>query len=544
MLTTMMQVPLSLNTLLERAGKFFGDTAVVTRMPDKSYQRSTYTQIYKRARQLAQALRHQAGILPGQAVATLCWNHHWHLECYFGIPAAGAVLHTLNLRLSPEDLAYIIEDADDRVLIVDDILLPIWEKVRPLLKKAPPRIIVVPYSGANLPAEAESFESFIAADASNYSYPELDENSPSGMCYTSGTTGHPKGVVYSHRSMVLHAIMACMPDLFNISCRDRILIVTPMFHANAWAIPFSTMMVGGALMLPGPHLGGEDLLDMMEVEQTTLALGVPTIWMMVLQALEQPTRKRSLYPGMRMLVGGAAVPVSLVQRYASFNMQVLQGWGMTELSPLGSFTLFKPSHDKLSDHDRHELVTMQGVPTPLVEVRLFSEDGREMPWDGTSIGEIQVRGPYVTGSYHGVPNDDSKFTADGWLRTGDMATMSSEGYLRIVDRSKDLIKSGGEWISSVDLENLVMGHPEIAEAAVVAIPHAKWDERPLVVAVRRPGGTVDAAGLRTFLQPKLARFQLPDDYEFVDVLPKTSTGKFLKSKLREMFKDRPSKTAS
>ena len=542
MQSTMMQVPLSLNTLLDRAGRYFGHKQVLSRMPDKSLQPRSYADVYRRTRQLAQALRDQAGILPGQAVATLCWNHAWHLECYFGIPAAGAVLHTLNLRLSPEDLAFIMEDADDRVLIVDDVLLPIWEKVKPLLKGAAPRVIVVPYSGAALPDGLEDYESFIDVEASGYRYPVLDENAPAGMCYTSGTTGHPKGVVYSHRSMVLHALAACIPDLFSISCRERILVVTPMFHANAWAIPFSALMVGATLILPGPHLGGEDLLDLMELGQANLCVGVPTIWMMVLQSLENPTRQRQLVPGMRMLVGGAAVPLSMVERFDRLGMSICQGWGMTETSPLGCFTLIQPEHEAMPAAQRHDLVVMQGVPVPMVDLRIADDEGREQPWDGSAVGEVQVRGNWITGSYHGVPNDPGKFTADGWLRTGDMAVVNPQGYMRIVDRSKDLIKSGGEWISSVDLENMVMGHPGIAEAAVVSIKHPKWDERPLVVAVRKPGAEVDSESLREFLRPKLARFQLPDDFEWVDALPKTSTGKFLKTKLRDMFRDRASQT--
>jgi len=545
MQSTMMDVPLSLNALLERAGRHFRDAEVHSRLPDKRVVTRRYGEVHRRARQLAQALRERAGVQPGDAVATLCWNHAWHLECYFGIPAAGAVLHTLNLRLSPEDLAYILEDAGDRVLIVDDVLLPVWDKVRPLLKQ-PPRVVVVPFGGPppaqGLPAGLEGYEAFIDTDASAYQYPELPETAAAGMCYTSGTTGHPKGVVYSHRSMVLHAVTGCMPDLFGLSSRERVLVVTPMFHANAWAIPFSALMVGATLVLPGPHLGGEDVLDLLESSQATMSLGVPTVWMMVLQALEQPTRPRRFSPGLRMLVGGAAVPVSLVERFARQGMTVLQGWGMTETSPLGAFTLFTPRHDALPEAARHQRVAMQGVAVPLVDLRIADEDGRAQPWDGVAVGEVQVRGNWITGRYHGVADDAGRFTADGWLRTGDMATLDPDGCMRIVDRSKDLIKSGGEWISSVDLENLAMGHPGVAEAAVVAIAHPKWGERPLVVAVRRPGATVGDAELRAHLAPRLARFQVPDDYEWVDALPKTSTGKFLKTRLRELYRDRVSQT--
>ena len=541
MKSTMMPVQLSTNQILERAGTYFADRGVLGRLPDKSTYRRSYGEIRRRARQLAQALRDKAGIGRGEAVATMSWNHAWHLECYFGIPAAGAVLHTLNLRLSPEDIAYIMDDAGDRVLIVDDVLLPIWERVSPLLKQQP-RVIVVPFGGAAWPAGLQSYEDFIEGDASDYRYPEQDENEAVGMCYTSGTTGRPKGVVYSHRSMVLHAITGCIPDLFALSVRDEVMMVTPMFHANAWAVPFSAMMVGAGQILPGPHLGGEDLLDLMEEGQATMALGVPTIWMMIWQSLSNPTRERKLVKGMRMLIGGAAVPTAMIANFARHDMRIVQGWGMTETSPLGSVPVIRTEHLALPPEAQHAVRAMQGMATPLVEMRIVDEAEGVQPWDGQSAGEVQVRGPWVTGAYHATPNDPGKFSADGWLRTGDIGTIDPQGYMRLVDRSKDMIKSGGEWISSVELENLAMGHPAVAEAAVVAIAHPKWGERPLVVAVRRPGAEVDGAALREFLRPKLARFQLPDDFEWVEAIPKTATGKFLKTRLREMYRDRVSQS--
>lgn len=541
MKTTMMPIALSTNTLLERAGRYFGHVEVVGRLPDKSIYTRTYAEVYRRARQLAKALREKAGIGRAEAVATMSWNHTWHLECYFGIPAAGAVLHTLNLRLSPEDIAYIMDDAGDKVLIIDDVLLPVWERVRPLLRSQP-RVIVVPYSGTPVPAGMDDYEAFIDVDASDYAYPEQDENDPVGMCYTSGTTGKPKGVVYSHRSMVLHAVTGCMPDLLNLSARDRLLIVTPMFHANAWATPFSAMMVGAGQILPGPHMGGEDLLLLMEEGKATLALGVPTIWMMIYQVLEHGGRKWNLPHGMRMLVAGSAVPLSMIANFEKHNLKILHGWGMTETSPLGSFAFLQPQHEALPEAEQQAVRAMQGVAVPFVQMRIVDEAGTELPWDGVAAGEVQVRGPWVTGSYHATPTDPDKFTGDGWLRTGDMGTVNPEGYMRLVDRSKDMVKSGGEWISSVDLENMVMGHPAIAEASVIAIRHPKWDERPLVVAVKRPGAEIDAQTLRNYLEPRLARFQVPDDYEWVDTIPKTATGKFLKARLREMFKDRVSVT--
>jgi fatty-acyl-CoA synthase len=545
MQSTMMPVQLSTNWILDRAGTYFGEQTILGRRPDKSTYRCSYADIRRRARQLAQALRDKAGVTRGDPVATLCWNHSWHLESYFGIPAAGAVLHTLNLRLSPDDIAYIMDSAGDRVLIVDDVLLPVWERVKPLLRKPPSHVIVVPFDGGAAAAAADGtqgYEEFIAGDASAYEYPAQDENEAVGMCYTSGTTGRPKGVVYSHRSMVLHAITGCMPDLFALSARDQVMMVTPMFHANAWAVPFSAAMVGAGQILPGPHLGAEDLLDLMEEGQATMALGVPTIWMMIFQALSAPTRERRLVKGMRMLIGGAAVPQSMVANFERLDMHILQGWGMTETSPLASVPILKPAQAALPTHERQAIRAMQGMAVPLVEMRIVDDIEGVRPWDGQSSGEVQVRGPWITGSYHDTPNDPGKFTDDGWLRTGDIGTIDAQGYMRLVDRSKDMIKSGGEWISSVELENLAMGHPAVAEASVVAIPHPKWGERPLVVVVKRPGAEVDAAALREFMRPKLARYQVPDDFEWVDAIPKTSTGKFLKTKMREMYRDRLSVT--
>lgn len=542
MKSTMMQVQLSTNQILERAGKYFPGNTVSYRRPDKQIHQRTYGEVYKRARQLAQALR-RAGINTGDAVATISWNHPWHLECYFGIPAAGAVLHTINLRLSPEEVAFIMRDAGDKLLIIDDTLLPVWEKAKPYLEN-PPRVVVVPFSGTPLPAGYESFDDFIAEDASAYEYPEQDENEAVGMCYTSGTTGKPKGVVYSHRSMTLHAITGCIPDLFNISARDRILLVTPMFHANAWAIPFSAFIAGADLVLPGPNMGGDDLLDLLERYKTTIAVGVPTIWAMLFQAMETAarTRKLDLAPHIHMLIGGAAVSAALVANFAKYGMDVVQGWGMTETSPIGSFAMIKPRYETLPDEEKYKLRAAQGMAAPCVQMRITGPDGADLPWDGVTHGELQVRGPWISGAYHNTPNDPSKFTADGWLRTGDISTIDAEGCMRIVDRAKDLIKTGGEWISSIDIENLVLKHKAVLECAVIGITHPKWDERPLVVVVLRPGAALEASELRAFLAPHLARYQIPDDYEFVETIPRTSTGKFLKTTLREMFKDRASVT--
>lgn len=536
--STMMQVPLSVNHLLERSRQLYGKREIVSRLPDKSIIRTNYDALYDRARRLAAALV-AAGVKPGEPVGTLMWNSAWHLEAYFGIPAAGAVLHTLNLRLSPTDIAYIIQDAGDRFVLVDDVLLPLLEQVLAHVKVE--RIIVVPTSGRPVPPNYENYEAFIARDAADYRYPQLDETAPCGMCYTSGTTGRPKGVVHSHRAVVLHALSVSLPDCLNLSCHDQVFVVTPMFHVNAWGVPFAAAMIGCSLSFPGQHMGAEDLLEIMEQEQVTLALGVPTIWMAILQALDKEPDRWRLKRGMRMMVGGAAAAPSLIAGLERHGLSIKHGWGMTELTPVGTLSWLKPEHMHLPAEQQYEIRARQGLPIPLIELRIMGEDGPQ-PWDGKSIGELQVRGPIVTRGYHNLPPDPEKLTDDGWFRTGDVATIDAEGYMRIADRTKDLIKSGGEWISSVELENAIMGHPAVAEAAVIAVKHPKWDERPLAVVVKRPGAEVTAEELRAFIAPRFAKWQLPDDFAFVDAIPRTSTGKFLKTELRERFKDWVSRT--
>ncbi len=539
--STMMDVPLSLNSLLERAGHLFPSNEIVSRRPDKTLVRHTYGEWYRRTRALAAALT-ALGIGKGDRVATLCWNHHAHLECYFGIPAAGAVMHTLNIRLSPDEIGWIAADAGDKVLIVDDVLLPVYRQFAHLHQFS--HVIVYAFSGQRVEPAFHDYDALIgAADGENFVYAAHAETDPVAMCYTSGTTGRPKGVAYSHRSTVLHTLVASLADFWGLKGSDVLLPVTPMFHANCWGVPYGAVMMGAKLVFPGPHLHPEDLLDLMTAEPPTLSLGVPTIWMGLIQTydaaqqVDHPRFGRWKLPrGMRSLVGGAAVPESLIRAFDRHGIWLLQGWGMTETSPLATVSYPKAELRNVSMDERYRRAAMAGVPVPLVDLRLRGDDGQDAPWNGQAVGEIQVRGPFITGSYYGVPVSDDKFTADGWLRTGDVAAMDELGFVRITDRTKDLIKSGGEWISSVDLENALMAHPAVAEAAVIAIPDEKWSERPLACVVLKSDQQAQPQELSAhLLRQQFAKWQLPERYEFIAALPRTATGKFWKLKLRQMF---------
>jgi len=536
--STMMKVDLSINHFLDRAGTLFPTNEIVSRLPDKTLVKHTYAQFYERTRSLAQGLK-DLGLKKGDRVATLCWNHHAHLECYFGIPAAGGVMHTLNLRLSPDEIAWIANDAQDRFLIIDDILLPLYRQIEHKYKFE--KVIVFPFSGAQVPAEFVDYESWLAStDSSHFDYAPHSEDDPVSMCYTSGTTGRPKGVVYSHRSTVLHTLVASLGDFWSLRGTDVVLPVTPMFHANSWGIPYGAVMMGVKMVFPGPHLHPDDLLDLMQLEPPSLSLGVPTIWMGLIQAYEaaltqQPGRWK-LPAGMRSLVGGAAVPEALIRAFDKHGIWILQGWGMTETSPVCTISYPKAELRDAPMDERYRRAAMAGIPVPLVDLRIRNDEGQDQAWDGQHVGELQVRGPFITGSYHHVPVSEDKFTGDGWLRTGDVASVDTMGFVRITDRTKDLIKSGGEWISSVDLENALMAHPGIAEAAVIAIPDEKWSERPLACVVAKPGQTPQAEELAAhLLKMGFAKWQVPDRYEWIASVPRTSTGKFYKLKLREMF---------
>ena len=531
---TMMDFPLTLPHLLERARSIFGQVELVSQMPDYSMHRYKYTDFYRRTLRLAEALQ-SLGLHKGEPVGTLMWNHHRHLESYFAIPNAGGVLHTLNVRLHPQELSYIMDHAGDRFLIVDDVLLPLLEKLETNIP--PQRTIVCRLTDGEVPPDCIDFEELLASASGRFSYPNIEETDPLGMCYTSGTTGRPKGVVYSHRSQMIHTLGECLPDSLDLSQRDTVLAVVPMFHANAWGLPFSCTMVGCKQVFPGPHLDPESLLNLFEKEQVTFAAGVPTIWFGILQLLQSNPGRWQLPGGMRTAVGGSAVPESVLRAFDAQGIRILHAWGMTEISPLGTVSFVKSTIESLSEDEKYQYRSRQGIPAPWVEIRADNEEG-EVPWDDETMGELLVRGPWVAGSYYNNPESKTCWTDDGWFRTGDVVTIHEEGYISIVDRSKDLIKSGGEWISSVDLESALMDHPAVSEAAVIAVPDPRWQERPLAVIVPAQGAAVDVDELKEHLAKHFSSWQLPDHFQVVDEIPRTSTGKFKKTALREQFAKR------
>jgi fatty-acyl-CoA synthase len=521
----MMDYELTLPPLLRRAEMLFGDKEIVTRLPDKSFHRYTYADMARRAKQLATALK-KAGLERGDRVATLCWNNYQHYEAYFGIPCGGFVLHTLNLRLHPSDIAYVAKHAGDRAVIVDQSLLPLLEKFKD--ETDIEKVFVV----------EDSYEELLdTATADEWEDPGLEEREAAAMCYTSGTTGRCKGVVYSHRSTVLHAlgVASISPLGLRVAHDDTLLPVVPMFHANAWGYPYLAAMIGNKLVFPGPYLDPESLLEDFVEEKVTWTAGVPTIWMGLLQLLDANPDKWDLSHMKGMLVGGSAVPRSLIAAYKErHGLNIVQGWGMTETSPVASVTDFVGDLVDADPDTKFDYVAMAGIPLPYVDIRVRA-DGKDVPWDEESMGELEVRGPWVASGYY---NDDSmadRWTDDGWFKTGDIVSMHPRGFIQIKDRSKDVVKSGGEWISSVELENAIMAHPAVAEAAVIAIPDEKWSERPLAVVVLKEGETATADELREFIAPKFVKWWLPDRFEFVDEIPKTAVGKFKKTALREQF---------
>jgi fatty-acyl-CoA synthase len=534
---SMMDVPLTLDRIAEHAERWWADVEIIFRLPDRSLARTTWGATMARARRLARALV-GAGVARGDRVATLMWNHAAHVEAYFGAPLAGAVLHTLNLRLHPEEIAYIAGDARDRVLIVDDCLLPLYDKIAAAGARFE-RVIVV----GELPAGRDGvvgYERFLAG-APDVALPPLAESDALGTCYTSGTTGRSKGVVYTHRSTVLHTLVAALPDSLDLSRADTLLPVVPMFHVNAWGLPYIAAMVGARLVLPGPFLDAASLLELLSGERVTIAAGVPTIWIAIRDALDAATPGTwPLRPGLRMIVGGSAAPEQLIRDFDRLGMTIIHAWGMTETSPIGLVSRLPPDvAEHGDDATRYRLRARQGQPPPLVDLRVRDDAGRDIAHDDKATGEVFVRGPWIAASYVGGHLAE-RWTADGYFRTGDVARVDDRGYVQLCDRMADLIKSGGEWIASAEIENALMGHPAVREAAVIGVPHPKWSERPLAVVVLKSGGAAEGAALepalRAMLAARFAKYCVPDAFVFVDAIPRTSTGKFKKAELRERYR--------
>jgi fatty-acyl-CoA synthase len=534
---TMMDFPLTLPTLLERSGKLFARVEIISRRPDRSIVRTCYGDFYRRARRLASALT-KLGLQPGDRVASMMWNHAGHLEAFFGVPCAGGILHTLNLRLHPQEIASIANHAGDRILLIDDVLLPVYRK---FAGDGPFKwVIVMPYGCGDVPQGFLNYEQLLAEARDDFAYPKLDENDGAAMCFTSGTTGFSKGVIYSHRALVLHSFAEAMADSFGISHDDTVLPVAPMFHANAWGLPYTCVMTGARLILPGPNVDPQSVLDLIEQEHVTIACGVPTVWLGVLYALEKEPDRWKFSSPVRIASGGTAPPVRLMRALDKHGLHIMHLWGMTETTPLGTLGKLKRHMRDWKEDDQYEIRGKQGWPAPFIELRVMRPEGSEgksieAPRDGQTPGELEVRGPWVAASYYNAPDQAHRWTEDGWFRTGDVATMDDEGFIKIVDRAKDLVKSGGEWISSVDLENTLMGHPAVKEAAVIGVPHPKWQERPLAAVVLKEGARATPEELRDFLRQSFAKWQLPDAFVFLEAIPRTSVGKFKKTALRERF---------
>jgi fatty-acyl-CoA synthase len=522
----MMHAPLTITSIMRHADRVNGAAEVVSVTAENPRHRCTLADVFRRARQLANALA-RAGARPGDRIATLAWNDHRHLELYYAVSCIGAVLHTLNPRLFPEQIVYIANHAKDRFLFVDLTLVPLLEKLKPSLATVE-RVIVLGNEG---------YEPFIAGEPDTFDWPELDERTASALCYTSGTTGHPKGVLYDHRSTVLHSYGSALVDTMGFGRRDCILAVVPMFHANAWGLPYSVPMVGAKFVFPGPKMGdGATLAALINEERVTLACGVPTVWQLLLNTTrEQGIVLDSLE---QVLVGGSACPLSIMNEFRDrHGVWTIHAWGMTEMSPLGTTNSKPPGYESMGEADKDAFRVRQGRPVYGVEMKVVDDAGRELPWDGKSSGMLKVRGPWVCGDYYELGEPSASHDEDGWFATGDVANISPDGTLQITDRAKDVIKSGGEWISSIDLECVAAGHPKVLQAAVIGIPHPKWDERPLLVVVPRAGEPPTKDELLSWLDGRVAKWWIPDDVAFVEKIPLTATGKISKVELRQQFKD-------
>ena len=542
MLGQMMQQPLLISTLLVHAERHHGDREIVSRRVEGDIHRCTYRELASRSRRMAKALA-ALGVSMGDRVATLAWNGYRHMELYYAVSGTGAVLHTLNPRLHPDQVVYIADHAEDQVLCFDMTFWPLIQAIAARTKTI--RHFVAMTDRAHMPADANlpnllCYEDLMAGQDDGLTWPSFDENAASSLCYTSGTTGNPKGVLYSHRSTVLHSFAGALPDALNCSATDTILPVVPMFHVNAWGLPYIACMVGAKLVFPGPALDGKSLYELFEAEQVTISAGVPTVWQGLLAHVEAQGLKFSSMR--RTVIGGSACPPAMIRTFGDrYGVHVLHAWGMTEMSPLGTVCAFKSAHLGQSQDERYAVMARQGRAVFGVDMKIVDPDGRELPWNGESTGDLHVRGPWIVDQY--FKGEGGSPLVDGWFPTGDVAKIDAEGYMQITDRSKDVIKSGGEWIGSIDLENIAMAHPGVAMAACIAAHHPKWDERPLLVVMRKPGSAVTREELLAFYEGKIAKWWTPDDVVFVDTIPLGATGKMQKIKLREQFKDHKLPTA-
>lgn len=535
MLGNMMFQPLLISSMIEHAGRYHADTEIISKNTDTSIKKTNWGEIRENSKRFANVLQ-QFGLTLGDRVATIAWNNHRHLESWYAISGSGLVCHTINPRLFPEQLVFIINDAADRVLLFDKTFAPLIKAVKPLLKTVEQYICLDAEDSSIREAipEVQFYDDLLAQQSAEFDWPELDENTASSLCYTSGTTGNPKGVLYSHRSTVLHSYAIIMPDSLNVAARDIMLPVVPMFHVNAWGTPYAAAMVGCTLVLPGPGLDGASLVNLIDTYKVSVALGVPTIWQGLIAAAQQSGSK--LESLKRNVVGGSACPPAMLKTFKEqFNCETIHAWGMTETSPLGSANQLKTKHLDLADEEKMQIRLSQGRPPFGVDLRLTDEEKgtQEIARDGETIGNLQIKGHWIIDHYFG--KEESALTADGWFDTGDIATLNKDGFMKLCDRSKDLIKSGGEWISSVDLENMAMGHPEIAMAAVIGAQHPKWDERPVLIAIKKPESHVSEAEILDYYADKVAKWQIPDRVIFVDSIPLSGTGKMLKKDLRELY---------
>ena len=533
----MMDYPLTLTQFFERTRRLFHRKTMATRVPGVGLVRYTYGDYADRVCRLAGALR-GLGLEKGARVGTFAWNSHRHMEVYFAAPLMGMVLHTVNIRLSAQDITYIVNHAGDEVLIVDASLWHILEPIRKDLTTVKHVIIMKDTPEAELPPDALDYEQLVMATAPVTEWPRLAETDAAGICYTSGTTGHPKGVLYTHRAIYLHCFASSTVDVLGICERDVILHIVPMFHANAWCVPFAGVMNGSTQIFGGPNPQPRDIIDIVHHEKVTLVGAVPTVWIAI-QAILEKEPQWDISSIRCIPIGGSAAPRTLIELFdKKYGAYMLHAWGMTEMTPLGSVCRPRSYMDALPEDERYAVRAKQGAPVAGVDMRIVDDAGTVLPWDGHSAGEIQVRGPWVTSGYYNNAEGAAQFTEDGWFRTGDVASLDPDGYIQITDRTKDLIKSGGEWISSVDMETTIMGHPKVLEAAVIAVPHERWVERPLACIVPKPEfkDALTAAEIMDYLKPRVAKWWLPDEVIFIDAVPKTSVGKFDKKVLRERFK--------